>query len=268
MLHGILIVFCTLNWGYGGQTYNIPVPGCPVRQGRCCSKLCVHILNLSLSLIGVACLGHASSEWAQGSTVAEILGNLALQFCGCTHVYGSICIRMRGLTMNTASNLSENDFNFFYHLEQISGALFLDGFPETTRIILPNLRIIRGRELNGSYAVTVRNMSVGEIIFPKLTEISRGSVLIDQPAHNALCNWAQVNWLDIIDDGIIVHSFQNCTLKRKSVRYIFNQEDKRTDQYYKICSFQAIGLGCMHGNRVPFPFDNPASVWSPLFLQS
>ena len=102
--------------------------------------------------------------------------------------------------------LDENDFNFFYHLEQISGSLLLESFPETSHIILPNLRIIRGVELEGDrHAVVLINVSIsGDIIFPKLTEISRGNVYINQPANRRIYNWGVVNWPDILDDGDIV----------------------------------------------------------------
>ena len=136
-----------------------------------------------------------------GESVEDILSGLRTQFCGCTHVYGNIRISMTGLN----GNLTENDFNFFYHLEQISGALVLNGIPETTLIILPNLRIIRGQELFGDFdsSVILRNINSSAIIFPKLTEISRGGIFVDQPVDYPLCSLALINWRDILDDGEI-----------------------------------------------------------------
>lgn len=154
-----------------------------------------------------ACVGHASNEIAEGETVEEILAHLSAQFCGCTHVYGNIRIRMSGLAPGVT--LNESHFEIFYHLEQISGALLIDNIPETTRIVLPNLRIIRGEELlGGLYAVAVVNSSVGAIVMPKLTEISLGNVIVeDQP----ICNWALVNWPDILDNGrMTAPSFDMC----------------------------------------------------------
>lgn len=179
--------------------------------------MCIIVCSI---LADVACAGQDSVEFTIGSTVEEILGNLSAQFCGCTHVYGNIRISMEGLS--TDRILNETDFSLFYHLEQISGAFFLEGIVETTRIILPNLRIIRGQELElGNYSVVLRNVSVHEIILPKLTEVSQGSVLIEQPFNYPICNWAQVEWLDIIDNGGIVHSFQDCGPERKPliIRY-------------------------------------------------
>ena len=112
---------------------------------------------------------------------------------------------MEGLTRDR--NLDEDDFNFLYHLEQISGALLLNRIPVTTSIILPNLRIIRGQQLlEKSYAMIVRGVGTVSIILPELHEISRGSVLVDQSSDNPLCNWITVNWHDIIDNGNITNS--------------------------------------------------------------
>jgi hypothetical protein len=135
---------------------------------------------------------------------------------------------MEGLYVNRI--LNADDFSLFYHLEQISGSLFLSGIPETSQIIIPNLRIIRGLELEmNNSSILLKNLSVNEIVLPKLTEISRGNVLIEHPSDNPLynstfCSWAQVNWLDIIDDGEItivtggmMNSFKNCGTEREAL---------------------------------------------------
>lgn len=161
----------------------------------------------------MACVGQNLTESSMGSTVEEVLGSLSAQFCGCTSVYGSVVISLDGLTSSWV--LNETDFNFLYHLEQISGALIFNGIPETTRIILPNLRIIRGQGRVGDVvSLYLVNASVGEIIIPKLTEISQGSVFLEQPPEYPICNWANVNWEDIIDNGTIVESFVDCSAER------------------------------------------------------
>ncbi len=149
---------------------------------------------------GVACVGHAQGNLEPGDTKEHILEALRTRFCGCTHVFGNVRISMAGLYSVT---LSEDDFNFLYHLEQVSGAIYLDNIPRVDhRIILPNLRLIRGNELEGGrYAIVLRNVSVDEVILPKLIEISQGSVLVEQSNNVGLCNLLRVNWLDILDDG-------------------------------------------------------------------
>lgn len=123
-------------------------------------------------------------------------------------------------------SLNESDFSFFYHLEQISGKLLLNEIPATTRIVLPNLRIIRGEEILGAArdnnTLAIINVNAREIILPKLTEITRGDVLIIQPLDNPICNWARVNWGDILDNGNIINSFQECVFESKYHSYINN----------------------------------------------
>lgn len=179
--------------------------------------VCTRLFKNCLQLAGVACVGHSLTEIAMGSTVGEILGNLSAQFCGCTHVYGNIGISMEGLSVNRM--LDENDFNVFYYLEQITGAFSLNGIPETTKIILPNLRIVRGHELlEGSYAMIMRNVDVSQIILPNLTEISQGSVFVEHSSSKPICNWASVNWPAIIDNGDITNPFiRNCRLEGTTI---------------------------------------------------
>ena len=163
----------------------------------------------SVFIIGEVCAGHRDNVAAAGETVEEILQNLNDQFCGCTHVSGRIRIDMVDLTPNVSIPFTEDSFNFFYHLEQIYGTLFLGNIPTITSILFPNLRIIRGEELLGSstFSVSLTNVNAGEVLFPKLTEISRGDV---QVTGNPLCNMAVINWPDIIDNGEIT-AFSSCT---------------------------------------------------------
>jgi hypothetical protein len=120
---------------------------------------------------------------------------------------------MEGLSI--PRTLDENDFNMLYYLEHITGAFSLVGIPETTRIILPNLRVIQGKELIESrYAVLMRDVNAGQIILPNLTEISHGSVLVEHSSNRPLCNWVSVNWPAIIDRGDIINPLtKKCTLK-------------------------------------------------------
>ena len=104
-------------------------------------------------------------------------------------------------TQLPSRNFTEDDFNFLYHLEQITEVLTFSSIPTTSRIILPNLRIIRGNALLSGYAMSVMNADVGEFILPNLTEITHGNVQFDQPSDKRLCNLRRVKWTDIIDDG-------------------------------------------------------------------
>ena len=152
------------------------------------------------SLIPIAdspCLGH-ESQFENGVSVQEVLDNLRTRFCGCVYVTGNIRIDMQN--RNFTRQLTAEDFNMFYHLEQVTGAVYFFNIPNTSDIVLPNLRIIRAEELEGNrYSLLVRFSTIERLILPKLTQISRGDVLFE--GTGTLCNYFLVNWDDIIDGG-------------------------------------------------------------------
>ena len=145
----------------------------------------------------------------------EILTNLHNQFCGCTHVIGSMQISMSGHEDYT--NLTEDSFNFLYHVEEISGVLRFQNIPTVERIVLPKLRIIRGEELiptleGRGIALVLLETYIGAIVLPNLTEVTRGDVQF-QNTTSSMCNYKTVNWDDIIDNGQLVELFA-CNIPR------------------------------------------------------
>lgn len=91
----------------------------------------------------------------------------------------------------------------------------LNNIPQITRIILPNLRIIRGRELVLESGLFIVSVNATEIILPKLTEISEGGITIIATPENPLCNLALVNWADIVDNGRINVAYASCKQQRE-----------------------------------------------------
>ena len=145
----------------------------------------------------------------------EILTNLHNQFCGCTHITGSIQISVSGHEDYT--NLTEDSFNFLYHVEEISGVLRFQNIPTVERIVLPNLRIIRGDELipkrdGRGIALVLVETHIGAIVLPNLTEVTRGDVQFENTT-SSMCNYKTVNWDDIIDNGQLVELFA-CNIPR------------------------------------------------------
>ena len=136
----------------------------------------------------------------------EILTNIHNQFCGCTHVTGSIQIDMFGHADYT--NLTEDSFNFLYHVEEISGVLRFQNIPTVERVVLPNLRIIRGDDLiltaeGRGLALVLLETRIGAIVLPNLSEVTRGDIRF-QNTTSSMCNYKTVNWDDIIDNGRLV----------------------------------------------------------------
>ena len=148
------------------------------------------------SISDVPCLGHESQfENGEGQ---EVLDNLRRRFCGCVYLTGNIRINMQN--HNFARQLTADDFNMFYHLQQVTGTVYFFGVSNTSEIILPNLRIIRAEELEGNrFSLLVRFSTIGRLVLPKLTQISRGDVLFENTS--TLCNYLTVNWNDIVDGG-------------------------------------------------------------------
>ena len=160
-------------------------------------------------------MGYSLDTFAPGVTVEEILTNLHNQFCGCTHVIGSIQISMIGHEDYT--NLTEDSFNFLYHVEEISGVLRFENIPTVECIALPKLRIIRGEELmptreGRGIALMLLETHIGAIVLPNLTEVTRGDVQF-QNTTSSMCNYKTVNWDDIIDNGQLVELFA-CNIPR------------------------------------------------------
>ena len=133
----------------------------------------------------------------------EILTNHHNQLCGCTHIAGSIQIDMFG--NDNYTNLTEDSFNFLYHVEEISGVLRFQNIPTVNHIVLPNLCIIRGHDLietaeGRGLALVLLNTRIGAIVLPNLTEVTQGDVRF-QNTTSSMCNYRTVNWNDIIDNG-------------------------------------------------------------------
>ena len=116
------------------------------------------------------------------------------------------------------TNLTEDSFNFLYHMEEISGVLRFENIPTMERIVLPNLRIIRGEEIlptleGRGIALVLLETRIGAIVLPKLTEVTRGDVRFENTT-SSMCNYKTVNWDDIIDNGQLVEVFA-CDIPRQ-----------------------------------------------------
>ena len=152
--------------------------------------------------VGTPCVGHLIGNFAPGERVDEILAILRDRFCGCTHVTGSIQINMFGNADYT--NLTEDSFNFLYHVREISGVLRFQNIPPVSRIVLPNLHIIRGDDLIATsegrgLALVLLETRIGALVMPNLTEVTRGNVRFENTS--SMCNYKSIDWTDIIDNG-------------------------------------------------------------------
>ena len=160
---------------------------------------------------------------SQGSTAADTLLNLHRLYCGCKFITRSVSINF---TYGTNQIFREEDFNFFYHLQEIRNVLFLKNVNTVpgSRIILPNLRIIRGEAAiylnNGDrMAVIIHNVNALQLILPRLTEISQGGVFIYR-SPQLQSNLMGVLWSDIIDYKKYSVNINNANGKQKGALFI------------------------------------------------
>ena len=77
------------------------------------------------------------------ATKEEFLRLMSEEFCGCRIVDGSINIFNRPVD----EIYSSTDFEFLSSVEKIGDTLFIQNLNLTDNITLPNLRLIRGRNL-------------------------------------------------------------------------------------------------------------------------
>ena len=160
---------------------------------------------------GQVCSGYASNVLGGGESAEAALAEINSRFCGCTHVTGNIQLDFSNVTLDPSN---EDFFNAFYHLEVLEGFLRLQHIPSLDRLILPNLRLVRGEELlptaeGYQLAIVLFNSSVGELVLPELREVSHGDVMFRDTGHD-MCNYKSVNWKDIIDGGELVEIGNTC----------------------------------------------------------
>ena len=119
-------------------------------------------------------------------------------FCGCRIVEGSISINRPGDEIYNST-----DFEFLSSVEEIGDTLLIENLILTDNITLPNLRLIRGRNLLefivqpiGNPALYIFNVT-GPVYLPNLAEITLGDVYIQTVSF---CNHRGVLWEDILTE--------------------------------------------------------------------
>ena len=129
----------------------------------------------------------------------EILDDLRRTFCGCKRIGGSVNVFFLPELANN-SNLTENDFNFLYHLEEVGGGVSFFNVPPLDTLTLPHLVLIRGNNLPSGFALSLVNSQVDKFILPKLVEITVGSMQLN---NSVWCGYYTVNWADILETGSV-----------------------------------------------------------------
>ena len=146
------------------------------------------------------CAGQEPNTFGSGSTVQTILNDLRDTFCGCKRIGGSVNVFFPPMLTDSYS-LTEDDFNFLYHVEEVGGGVSFFNVPPIDRLALPELVLIRGNSLaSGGYALSLVNSQVDKFVLPKLVEITVGSM---QLRNSTWCGYYTVNWEDIFEAGSV-----------------------------------------------------------------
>ena len=151
------------------------------------------------------CPGQEPGTFGAGSTVQAILADLRNTFCGCKRIGGSVNVFFPSMPTDNF-NLTDEDFNFLYHLEEVGGSVTFINVPPIDRLTLPNLVLIRGNNLTSSslvangFALSLVNSTVDRFVLPRLVEITVGSM---QLYNSTWCGYYTVNWEDIFEAGSV-----------------------------------------------------------------
>ena len=172
------------------------------------------VLICFLLKTATACAGDVIGVALSGSSNDQVLATLNSRFCGCTYITGSLSIQLTP----GPSSITEDSFNALYYLKEISGSLLFINIPQVANITLPNLRITRGQSTftsaNGPVALVVDNSNISSLNLPNLTEITNGGAAF--VSTNGMCDFLNVNWNDILNNGWLDYSMSGCTAASSS----------------------------------------------------
>jgi len=133
---------------------------------------------------------------AGNQTKEQFLEVIRNAYCGCRVVDGSVNVLERPMN----ETYSSEDFDFLSSVEEIGETLNIQNINVTDNLTLPNLRLIRGRNLipyrippMGTLALFIHNVTA-PVYLQKLTEITLGDVYIVTVSS---CNHRGVLWEDI-----------------------------------------------------------------------
>ena len=139
------------------------------------------------------CRGYALTTLPIGSDVTQRLQSLKEDFCGCVIIDGSVNIYLNN---SLEEQLSEEDFTFLYHVEQISGAFQIINVRNAS-IRLPNLALVRGdQQTTAGYSMGIYKSTLNKLELPQFRELSQGRVLLEE---SLWCGVTTVNWEDIVE---------------------------------------------------------------------
>ncbi|XP_037610496.1 receptor tyrosine-protein kinase erbB-2 isoform X1 [Sebastes umbrosus] len=128
------------------------------------------------------------------------------QFNKCKKIFGSLAFLPQSFERDPLSNtsgLTLEQLSNFKKLEEITGYLYIDAWPEewTNLSVFENLKVIRGRMLyKGVFSLAIQNLHIRSLGLRSLRSVSGGLVLLHN--NSQLCYTSSLPW------GILLHPTQ------------------------------------------------------------
>ncbi|KAM6897725.1 receptor tyrosine-protein kinase erbB-2 [Xenentodon cancila] len=191
-------VACTLVCPRANQEVIITQPDGPETQKceKCegdCPKVCY---GLGMDNLGVM----------ENHGVTMVTASNVEQFNRCKKIFGSLAFRPQSFARDPVTNTSSltlEQLKAFKKLEEITGFLYIDAWPEewTDIRVFENLKVIRGRMLYmGVFSLAVQNLHIHSLGLRSLRSVSGGLVL--------LYNNSQLCYTDSLPWGNLLHPTQ------------------------------------------------------------
>ncbi|KAK5850824.1 hypothetical protein PBY51_001667 [Eleginops maclovinus] len=120
------------------------------------------------------------------------------QFNKCKKIFGSLAFLPQSFARDSASNtsgLTLEQLSSFKSLEEITGYLYIDAWPEewTDLNVFENLKVIRGRMLyKGVFSLAIQNLHIRSVGLRSLRSVSGGLVLLHN--NSQLCYTSSLPW--------------------------------------------------------------------------
>uniref|UniRef100_H3C5X0 Receptor protein-tyrosine kinase n=1 Tax=Tetraodon nigroviridis TaxID=99883 RepID=H3C5X0_TETNG len=187
-------VACTLNYPKPNPKDVVPQP-CGNDTQKCekcegdCPKVCY----------GPGMDDHGAVD-SSGSTMVTA-ANVG-QFNKCTKIFGSLAFHSQSFSrdpVTNASGLSPEQLSVFRNLEEITGYLYIEAWPQEwmNLNVFDNLKVIRGRMLyKGVFSLAIQNLQITSLGLRSLRSISGGLVLLHN--NSQLCYTSSLPWESIV----------------------------------------------------------------------
>ncbi|CAL8380821.1 unnamed protein product [Gadus morhua 'NCC'] len=120
------------------------------------------------------------------------------QFNSCKKIFGSLAFLSQSFTGDPSSNMSGltlDQLTPFHNLEEITGYLYIEAWPEewSDISVFKNLQVIRGRVLfKGVFSLVLQDLNISSVGSRSLRSVSGGLVLIHN--NSRLCYTSSLPW--------------------------------------------------------------------------